>query len=72
MPLLTKDVYFALIELFNVSRLSRLWHKLSKQTDENLRQSDTWTANVQQSSLIDYKHNHNQYLIEWTSILGPG
>lgn len=41
MPLLTKDVYFALIELFNVSQLSRLWHKLSKQTDENLRQSDT-------------------------------
>lgn len=34
------------------------------QTNENLRQSDTWTDNVQQSSLIDYKHNHNQYATE--------
>lgn len=35
----TKDVYLAMIEL-SLS-YTRLWHKLSKLTNESLRQSDT-------------------------------
>lgn len=70
MPPSTKHGYSAMIELLNV--FFRLSDCGTKQTDENLRQSDTQTANMRQSSLIDYKHGYNQYLTEWASVLGPG